>query len=146
MVTWFEASPKPCHPLLHSSTATRGWACNTLPPPHCALQYSNSRLYSSPRSIAVDIKKPHGLEAAFRLIRTADVFIQNMRPGVAERLGLTYERLKEGNNGLIYVSISGFGESGTCTCGIGIFRTLNLLNLKPNPNPNPNPNQTLTLP
>jgi crotonobetainyl-CoA:carnitine CoA-transferase CaiB-like acyl-CoA transferase len=49
---------------------------------------------------------------ARRLLATADVFIQNFRPGVAERLGLGEPQLRELNPGLIYVSVNGFGETG----------------------------------
>ena len=47
-----------------------------------------------------------------RFVRTADVFLQNYRPGVAERLGIDYETLKQINPSLVYVSISGYGEDG----------------------------------
>ena len=46
------------------------------------------------------------------LVRTADVFIQNWRPGVADRLGVGYEKLCELNPALVYLSISGFGQTG----------------------------------
>jgi crotonobetainyl-CoA:carnitine CoA-transferase CaiB-like acyl-CoA transferase len=64
------------------------------------------------RSIALDLKTPQGLEAVKRLVAGADVFIQNFRPGVAERLGLGYEALKPINPRLVHVSIAGFGFAG----------------------------------
>jgi crotonobetainyl-CoA:carnitine CoA-transferase CaiB-like acyl-CoA transferase len=64
------------------------------------------------RSIALDLKTPEGLEAVKRLVKTADVFIQNFRPGVTDRLGLGYEALKAINPRLVYVSIAGFGFEG----------------------------------
>lgn len=64
------------------------------------------------RSIALDTKDPEDLEVFRNLVRTADVFIQNFRPGVAERLGAGEEQLREVNPELIYCSISGFGRSG----------------------------------
>ncbi|GAB4231313.1 MAG: CoA transferase [Kiloniellaceae bacterium] len=64
------------------------------------------------RSIALDLKTPEGLEAAKRLVGGADVFLQNFRPGVTDRLGLGYETLKAINPGLVYVSIAGFGFEG----------------------------------
>lgn len=64
------------------------------------------------RSLAVDLKKTEGKEALYELVRTADVFLQNYRPGVAARLGVDYETLSALNPKLVYVSMSGYGEDG----------------------------------
>jgi len=64
------------------------------------------------RSLVLDLGSPDGLEALKRLVKTADVFVQNSRPGVAERLGVGADELRTLNPRLIYASISGFGESG----------------------------------
>jgi crotonobetainyl-CoA:carnitine CoA-transferase CaiB-like acyl-CoA transferase len=64
------------------------------------------------RSITLDTKKPEDLAELDRLVATADVFIQNFRPGVAARLGVDPARLRDINPRLIYCSISGFGSSG----------------------------------
>lgn len=64
------------------------------------------------RSLAVDLHQEEGREVVRKLVRLADVFVQNWRPGAAERLGLGEETLRADNPGLIYVSISGFGDSG----------------------------------
>lgn len=64
------------------------------------------------RSIALNLKTPEGLEVVKRLVQDADVFIQNFRPGVIERLGLGYEVLHDLNPKLVYASISGFGFEG----------------------------------
>ena len=64
------------------------------------------------RSIAVNSKSKEGQEIVKKLVKDADVFLQNMRPGVMERLGLNYDELKKVNPNLIYVSISGYGSSG----------------------------------
>jgi crotonobetainyl-CoA:carnitine CoA-transferase CaiB-like acyl-CoA transferase len=64
------------------------------------------------RSLAVDLKAAAGKEALLALVKTADVFIQNYRPGVAQRLGVDYETLSAINPRLVYVSISGYGETG----------------------------------
>ena len=64
------------------------------------------------QSIALDLKKPEAIEALCRLVETADVFVQNYRPGVAERLGLGEQVLRNRKKDLIYVSISGFGATG----------------------------------
>lgn len=64
------------------------------------------------RSIAINLKQPEGQNVARRLGEVADVVIQNFRPGVAERLGIGYEELSKLNRRLIYVSASGYGNSG----------------------------------
>ncbi len=63
-------------------------------------------------SLAIDLKTPEGKEAMLRLLDTADVFIENYRPGAFEALGLGYEDLKLRNPGLIYCSLSAFGSTG----------------------------------
>jgi crotonobetainyl-CoA:carnitine CoA-transferase CaiB-like acyl-CoA transferase len=64
------------------------------------------------RSIALDLKQPDALQAVRRLIANADVLVQNFRPGTMERLGLDEPAMRTLNPGLIYVSISGVGETG----------------------------------
>ncbi|WP_102959621.1 CaiB/BaiF CoA transferase family protein [Mangrovicella endophytica] len=64
------------------------------------------------RSLAVDLKNPDGKAVLLELVRTADVFLQNYRPGVAKRLGVDYETLSAINPRLVYVSMSGYGEDG----------------------------------
>jgi crotonobetainyl-CoA:carnitine CoA-transferase CaiB-like acyl-CoA transferase len=64
------------------------------------------------RSIALDLKDPAALRAVLRLLGTADVFVQNFRPGVADRMGLGEEAVRAAAPSIIYVSISGFGETG----------------------------------
>jgi crotonobetainyl-CoA:carnitine CoA-transferase CaiB-like acyl-CoA transferase len=64
------------------------------------------------RSVALDLKDPAALDAMLRLIGTADVFVQNFRPGVADRMGLGEGAVREVAPNIIYVSISGFGETG----------------------------------
>lgn len=64
------------------------------------------------RSLAVDLKHPDGLAVARRLARAADVFVESFRPGVAARLGLDDATLRADNAGLIYCSVSAFGQAG----------------------------------
>jgi crotonobetainyl-CoA:carnitine CoA-transferase CaiB-like acyl-CoA transferase len=64
------------------------------------------------KSIALNLKSVEGMEVLKRLVGSADVFLQNYRPGVAKRLGVDFESLREIKPDLIYVSISGYGESG----------------------------------
>src|SRR5438128_1606755 len=64
------------------------------------------------RGITLDLKTPEGVEVMHRLIRTADVFVQNYRPGAAGRLGVDYDTLRALNPRLIYCSVSGVGSTG----------------------------------
>jgi formyl-CoA transferase len=64
------------------------------------------------RSIALDLKSEQGLAVFRKLVATADVVVQNFRPGVAERLGISYQDLKAVNPRIIFCSISGFGTVG----------------------------------
>jgi crotonobetainyl-CoA:carnitine CoA-transferase CaiB-like acyl-CoA transferase len=64
------------------------------------------------RSIAINLRTEPGRDVVRRLSAQADVFVQNFRPGVIERLGLGYGELSAANPQLVYVSISGFGASG----------------------------------
>jgi crotonobetainyl-CoA:carnitine CoA-transferase CaiB-like acyl-CoA transferase len=64
------------------------------------------------RSVAVDLKHPDGLAIARRLVRTADVFVESFRPGVAARLGLDEPTLRAENARLVYCSVSAFGQTG----------------------------------
>lgn len=64
------------------------------------------------RSFCLDVKATAGRDLLLRLVATADVFVQNFRPGVMQRLRIDYEDLRAVNPRLIYVSMSGWGESG----------------------------------
>ncbi len=64
------------------------------------------------RSVALDLKQPAAREALLRLAATADVFVQNFRPGVADRMGLGEDAVRAVAPRIVYVSISGFGETG----------------------------------
>ena len=64
------------------------------------------------KGLALDLKKPQGKEIVHRLAAKSDVFVQNYRKGVAEKLGLGYEDLKKHNPKIIYASASGYGPEG----------------------------------
>lgn len=66
----------------------------------------------SKRSLTLNLKEPDGIAVLKKLVATADVVVQNFRPGVVERLGIDYATLKQVNPRLVYLSISGFGERG----------------------------------
>jgi alpha-methylacyl-CoA racemase len=64
------------------------------------------------RSIRLDLKNEQGREALLRLVREYDVVLESFRPGVLDRLGVGYERMREENPGLVYCAISGYGQDG----------------------------------
>src|SRR3954469_18329455 len=64
------------------------------------------------RSIRVNLKTDAGGEVLLRLVREADVLVEGFRPGVMDRLGVGYERLREENSGLVYCAITGYGQDG----------------------------------
>jgi len=64
------------------------------------------------RSVTINLKSPAGKEVFYRLVATADVVVENFRPGVMDRLGLGYEVLRKAKANLIYCAISGFGKDG----------------------------------
>jgi crotonobetainyl-CoA:carnitine CoA-transferase CaiB-like acyl-CoA transferase len=64
------------------------------------------------RSIRIDLKSEAGREVLLRLVREYDVVLESFRPGVLDRLGVGYERMRKENPGLVYCAISGYGQSG----------------------------------
>ena len=67
------------------------------------------------RSIRLDLKSDGGREVLLRLAREYDVLLESFRPGVMERLGVGYERLRQENPGLVYCAITGYGQDGPYT-------------------------------
>lgn len=76
---------------------------------HSALDYTTNR---GKRSIALDLKKPEGRALLARLATRCDVFLENFRPGVVDRLGVGFEAVRASNPKVIYASISAFGQRG----------------------------------
>jgi crotonobetainyl-CoA:carnitine CoA-transferase CaiB-like acyl-CoA transferase len=64
------------------------------------------------RSIRINLKEPRGREVLLRLVRDADVLLESFRPGVLDRLGVGWERLREENPRLVYCAITGYGLTG----------------------------------
>ncbi len=87
-------------------------------PPHYegADESARSALYLAlnrgKRSLRVDLKQEGGREVLLRLARDHDVLVESFRPGVLDRLGVGYERLREQNPGLVWCAISGYGQDG----------------------------------
>lgn len=69
-------------------------------------------LHRNKKSVTIDLKHPRGHEIFLELVRSADVLIQNFRPGLMSKLGLDYKQLSQHNPGLIYASLSGYGSTG----------------------------------
>ena len=76
---------------------------------HSALSLAVNR---GKRSIALDLKKPEAVEIVRKLVAKADVLLENNRPGVADRLGLGFKEMSALNPKLVYVSMTGFGQTG----------------------------------
>lgn len=64
------------------------------------------------RSLAIDLKRPGASEAVLRIAEKCDVVIESFRPGVVDKLGIGYEQVRARNPGVVYLSISGFGQRG----------------------------------
>ncbi len=71
------------------------------------------------RSIRLNLKEERGREVLLRLVREHDVLLESFRPGVLDRLGVGYERLREENPGLVYCAITGYGQDGPYTARSG---------------------------
>jgi formyl-CoA transferase len=74
--------------------------------------FDYQNLHRNKRSLTLDLKHPKGVEILTRLVRRADVLVENFRPDVKRRLGIDYESLSRINPRLVYGSISGFGQTG----------------------------------
>jgi crotonobetainyl-CoA:carnitine CoA-transferase CaiB-like acyl-CoA transferase len=86
----------------------RGWG-----PPFLDGQAAFFRgLNRGKQGIAIDLKKPDGVELCLRLVEKMDVVLENFRPGTMDRLGLGYAAARARNPGLVYCSISGYGQNG----------------------------------
>jgi CoA:oxalate CoA-transferase len=92
--------------------APEGDMMRTRPPLRNGASTSFGQLNAGKKSVALDLKSPDGVEAARRLVATADVLVENFRPGVMRRFGLDYERLRSIKPDLIYCAISGYGQTG----------------------------------
>lgn len=64
------------------------------------------------RSVYLDLKSTEDRATAYELLKTSDIFLMNMRPGVAERLGIDYDTVSQINPSIVYCSVTGWGESG----------------------------------
>jgi CoA:oxalate CoA-transferase len=70
-----------------------------------------ARFNRSKKSVTIDMQSPEGQAVLWDLIKDTEIIIENVKPGLMDKLGFTYEKIKEVNPGVIYVAISGFGRS-----------------------------------
>ena len=82
------------------------------PPMHGEMSYAHLMINRNKRSVAMDLKHPQARGVISELVKSADVVVEQFRPGVMARLGLDYESLKKVNPRLIYCSITGYGQTG----------------------------------
>src|SRR6185503_1842432 len=111
-------------PYLTLALADHGAEVIKLEPPgegdptrHLGLSDGESTVYfrnlnRGKKSVVMDLKKPEEREALLKLCESADVFVESFRPGVVERLGVSYEQVSARNPRIVYCSISAFGQQG----------------------------------
>jgi crotonobetainyl-CoA:carnitine CoA-transferase CaiB-like acyl-CoA transferase len=98
--------------VLRIESPTRMDLLRVLPPHDQGTSASHAYLNRNKRSLALDLKQAEALEIVRTLVKDYDIVLEQFRPGVMERLGLGYEALKAINPRLIYVSITGYGQTG----------------------------------
>ena len=98
--------------VLRIESPSRMDLLRVLPPHDQGVSASHAYLNRNKRSLALDLKQPEALEVIRQLLGDYDIVLEQFRPGVMERLGLGYEALKAINPKLIYVSITGYGQTG----------------------------------
>ena len=90
----------------------RGWPPLSVGPEGEVFSENFASVNRNKRSVAFDLKDPEDMAEILRLCRVTDVLLENFRPGVMLRLGLDYDTLREINPGLVFCSISGYGQTG----------------------------------
>lgn len=98
--------------VLRIESPTRPDMVRIMPPMVDGVSAAHAYLNRSKRSLAIDLKKPEGVQLVKQLVADYDIVIEQFRPGVMQRLGLDYEVLKALNPRLIYCSITGYGQTG----------------------------------
>ena len=98
--------------VLRIESPTRMDLLRVLPPHDQGVSASHAYLNRNKRSLALDLKHPEALEVIKQLLQDYDIVLEQFRPGVMDRLGLGYDALKAINPKLIYVSITGYGQTG----------------------------------
>jgi crotonobetainyl-CoA:carnitine CoA-transferase CaiB-like acyl-CoA transferase len=98
--------------VLRVESPSRPDMVRILPPHDAGVSASHAFLNRSKRGIAVDLKKPEGVELIKKLVADYDIVVEQFRPGVMDRLGVGYEALRAINPKIIYCAITGYGQTG----------------------------------
>lgn len=98
--------------VLRVESPSRPDLCRVMPPHEAGVSAAHAFLNRSKRGIAVDLKKPEGVDLIKKLVAEYDIVVEQFRPGVMDRLGVGYEALKAINPRLIYCAITGYGQTG----------------------------------
>jgi alpha-methylacyl-CoA racemase len=98
--------------VLRIESPTRPDLTRELPPFLDGVSSKHATLNRNKRAITLDLKNRHAVDLVKTLVADYDIVIEQFRPGVMDRLGLGYEQLKQVNAGLIYCSITGYGQTG----------------------------------
>lgn len=98
--------------VLRVESPTRMDLVRVLPPHDGGVSASHAYLNRNKRSIALDLKQAEAVALVKQLVAEYDIVLEQFRPGVMDKLGVGYEALKAINPGLIYVSITGYGQTG----------------------------------
>ena len=98
--------------VVRVESPTRPDMVRMLPPMDNGISACHGFLNRSKKSLALDLKKPDAVAAVKRLVKDYDIVLEQFRPGVMDRLGVGYEALKAENPGLIFCSITGYGQTG----------------------------------
>jgi len=98
--------------VVRIESPTRPDMVRMLPPMDDGVSACHGFLNRSKKSLALDLKRPDAVAVVKRLVKDYDIVVEQFRPGVMDRLGVGYEVLKEANPGLIFCSITGYGQTG----------------------------------
>lgn len=98
--------------VLRIESPTRPDMVRIMPPMVDGVSAAHAYLNRGKRSLAIDLKKPEGVELVKKLVAEYDIVVEQFRPGVMDKLGVGYEALKSVNPKLIYCSITGYGQTG----------------------------------
>jgi crotonobetainyl-CoA:carnitine CoA-transferase CaiB-like acyl-CoA transferase len=98
--------------VLRVESPSRMDLVRVLPPHDLGVSASHAYLNRNKRGMALDLKKPEAVQLVKQLVQNYDIVLEQFRPGVMDKLGVGYEALKAINPRLIYVSITGYGQTG----------------------------------
>lgn len=98
--------------VLRVESPSRPDLVRLMPPVDAGVSAAHAFLNRGKRGIAVDLKKPEGVELIKKLVADYDIVVEQFRPGVMDRLGVGYEALRAVNPKLIYCAITGYGQTG----------------------------------